>query len=147
MRGERAPVQEQDRPLADGAPIEIAQAQAIDGDPALVRQDHVVKAETGAKRSRLQMVAIFLARQAHVLATPSKIGPVRWADAAFSTKPAAPTIFSAGGPPSICAWDPRARDMARRRGTPLSALFASPTTSLGPPTIDDDAHSVDATAR
>jgi hypothetical protein len=32
---------------------------------ALVRQRHIVKAEAGADRSGLQMIAIFFARQAH----------------------------------------------------------------------------------
>src|SRR5215831_12021917 len=73
MRGQRATVQEQDRRLALGPPIEIAQTQAIDRDAAFFGQDHVVEAETGAQRSRSQMVAVFFARQAHPLATPSKI--------------------------------------------------------------------------
>jgi hypothetical protein len=60
MRGERGAMQEEDRRLAQGPPLEIAQAQSVDRDPMLVRQDHVIETEAGAHRSRSQMFAVFL---------------------------------------------------------------------------------------
>ncbi|TMJ57084.1 MAG: hypothetical protein E6G90_04050, partial [Alphaproteobacteria bacterium] len=67
MCGQCAAVQEEDRPLPAGSPVEVAKTQTVYVDVALVRQGHLVEAEPGADRSRLQMIAIFFARQAHDL--------------------------------------------------------------------------------
>src|SRR5438105_3774477 len=109
-------MQKQDWPPPLGAPVEITKTQVADRGIALVRQRYLVKAEPGADRSRLQMIAIFFARQAHdlglsvesrrqqrqgrvqALARSRRSGPFAWlrAYAAFALVTPAPRTWLLG---------------------------------------------------
>src|SRR5579875_2943671 len=73
MRIERPAMQKQHRRQSRPAPIEIVQVERADPPVAGVRQHHLGKVETGARRGRPQVLAILLGGQAHGRAAPSRI--------------------------------------------------------------------------